>query len=131
MAGGALSRYNQIPYPPGGQLTNWKIIILQRFSHRSESSEPHVRLPSLGGAPRAFGFEGQQGLSAGAPQDWGKQRLHSWRAHTRFHVHWDPGQSSDSTGAWARSTCGSWRQGSAVAHCGGKDTGGGGLRDYS
>ena len=43
-----LSRYNQIPYPPGGQPTNWKIIISQRFSHRSESSEPHVRLPSLG-----------------------------------------------------------------------------------
>ena len=27
--------------------TNWKIITLQRSSHRSESSEPHIRLPSL------------------------------------------------------------------------------------
>ena len=26
---------------------DWIIIILQRLSHRSESSEPHVRLPSL------------------------------------------------------------------------------------
>ena len=34
------------------------------------------------GTPRAVGFEGQQGLNAGAPQDWGKQKLHSWSAHT-------------------------------------------------
>ena len=27
-----------------------------------------------GGATRAFGFEGQRGLSAGAPQGWGKQK---------------------------------------------------------
>ena len=31
-----------------GQSTNWIIIILQRVSCRSESSEPHIRLPSLG-----------------------------------------------------------------------------------
>ena len=41
-------RYNHIPYPPGGLPTNWKIIITQRFSHRSESSEPQARLLSLG-----------------------------------------------------------------------------------
>ena len=29
-----------------GQSTNWIIIILQRVSCRSESSEPHIRLPS-------------------------------------------------------------------------------------
>ena len=29
-------------------MTNWKIIILQRFSHRSESPEPQVRLLNLG-----------------------------------------------------------------------------------
>ena len=33
---------------PGGWPTNWKIIVPQKFSHRSKSSEPHVRLPSLG-----------------------------------------------------------------------------------
>ena len=111
----ALLWYNQIPYMPGGWHTNWKIIILQRFSHRSKSSESHIRFPQPwglalgGGAPRAFGFEGQWGLSTGAPQDWRKHRLHSWRVHTRFHVHWDPGQSSDTIGAWARPTCESWR----------------------
>ena len=45
-----LSRYNQILYPLGGQPTNWKIIILQRFSHRSENSKPHVRLSQPGGS---------------------------------------------------------------------------------
>ena len=87
MLGGALLWYNQISYPPGERPTNQRIIILQEFSHRSESSELPTRLPSLGiwylreGAPRAFGFQSWQGLSAGAPQDWGKQGLHSWRVH--------------------------------------------------
>ena len=46
-------------------------------------------------------------MSAGAPQDWRKERLHSWRTCTRFHNL--PGQSNDSIGAWARPPCGSWR----------------------
>ena len=29
-------------------------------------------------------------------------------AHTRFYVHWDPAQSSDFIGPWARPNCGSW-----------------------
>ena len=47
------------------------MIISQRFSHRSENSEPHIRLPSLGGlasgggALRAFDFAGQWGLLKG------------------------------------------------------------------
>ena len=70
------------------------------------NSESPVRHPNLGdlasgeGALKAFGFEGQWGLSAGAPQNWGKERLHSWRLHTRFRVNGDPEQSSDSIGAW-------------------------------
>ena len=40
--------YNQIPYNLDGRLTNWRIMILQKFFHRSESSEHHIRLPSLG-----------------------------------------------------------------------------------
>ena len=61
-----------------------------------------------GGACRARGFEGQQGLNAGALKASGKQRLYSRMVHIRFHVHWDPGQSSNSTGGWFRPTCGSW-----------------------
>jgi len=59
--------------------------------------------------PRAFAFEGQQALNAGALQDWGKWRLHSWGAYSRLHVHWDPDQSSDSIKAWARPPWGAWR----------------------
>jgi len=67
------------------------MIISQRFSHRSENSEPHIRLPSLGGlasgggALRAFDFAGQWGLLKGTPQDRGKQKHHCWRAHGRSH----------------------------------------------
>ena len=51
-AGGVQSRYNQIPDPRGGQLTNWKL--LQKLSRGNESSEPPVRLPGLEweGAPQ-------------------------------------------------------------------------------
>ena len=59
-----------------------------------------------------------QGLSAAVPQDWGKQRLHSRSMHIRFCVHQDPGQSSDSLGAWARPTYGFWGvfQGTGVSY---------------
>ena len=30
------------------QPTNRRIIILQKFSHRSKSSKPYIKLPSLG-----------------------------------------------------------------------------------
>lgn len=45
---GVQSQYNQIPYVPGGQHTNWGIITSQRSCHKSESSKPHIRLPILG-----------------------------------------------------------------------------------
>lgn len=108
------SWYNQIPYLLDGWPTNWKIVLLHKFSllpQRSENSEAHIRLPNLG----AWNLEEepQEHLALKVSMDWmqelhrpgGKQRLHSWRTHTRFHVHWEPGQSSNSVGAWARSTC--------------------------
>ena len=45
--GGILLWYNQIPYFPGEWTTHSKIIVLQRFSHGSESSETLIRIPSL------------------------------------------------------------------------------------
>ena len=61
----------------------------------------------MGGvAPREYGFEGQCGLTAGIPQDWEIQKLHSWRAHTGSHVHQDKGnKSSGPIKDWARITC--------------------------
>ena len=36
------------PISIGGLPTRWKTIVPERLSHRSESAEPHVWLPSLG-----------------------------------------------------------------------------------
>ena len=60
-------------------------------------------------SPGASGIEGQWGLCAGAPQDWGKQIPHSRKAHTGFHVHWVPGQSKVFIGIWVKPDCSSWR----------------------
>ena len=70
------------PYLPGGQPTNWKIVIPQKFSYRSESPEPTAGFQALesdngGEAPRETDFEDQWNLTAGIPQGWGKQKLHS------------------------------------------------------
>ena len=78
----------------GGQLTNQKLSISRKFSHRGKSSEPHIRLPSLGlwqGAPREAGFEGQRGLATGISQDWGN-KFHSWRALTESSVYQNTGK---------------------------------------
>ena len=83
-----------------------KITIPQRLSYWSESSKPHVSLPKMGvwhweeETPRAFGIEGQWGLSIGAPKNWEKQRLHSWSVYTKCHVHLVSAQSRDSTRNW-------------------------------
>ena len=65
MVGDAFLPYNQVPYLSGEPLTDWKIIISQKFSHRSRSSESQIRLLSIGilalgrGAPGACGFQDQ------------------------------------------------------------------------
>lgn len=95
--GGAHLQNNQISYLSVGWSTKWKIIILQRFSHRHDGSEPRVRLLSPGawyweeGPPEPFGFEGWQGLLQELQRARGRQEPHSWRAHTRrSHVYQDP-----------------------------------------
>jgi len=40
-----------------------------------------------GRVPRESGFEDHWGLIAGLPQHWRKQKLHSWRAHTKSCAH--------------------------------------------
>ena len=52
-------------------------------------------------SPTAFGFEGQWGLTAGAPHDWGN-RGSILKGHTQ-------GKNSHLIGAWVRPTCWSWR----------------------
>ena len=73
--GGVHSWQYKILHTPDGWPTNWKIIISQRFPHRSVVSEAYVRLPSLEvwhqsrrEAPRVFGFESQHSLIRGTPR---------------------------------------------------------------
>ena len=114
MVGGVHSWYNKIPHPLGGWPTNWRIIILQ-FSHMSESSEPHVRLPSLG--VWHWEEENPEHLALKASGSW-SQELHRTGGNrdstlggcTQSLMHtMTQDKSSDFIGAWARSTCWSWR----------------------
>ena len=82
----------QISYPVGGWPTNWEIIISQRFSYKSESSWPQVRLSQLEVWHQEKGH-----LSIGLWRAWlqelhrtGGDKLHFWRMHTRSPVHQDP-----------------------------------------
>ena len=75
MVEGVHLQYNQAPFPPSEWLMNWKIIILPRFSHKNERSEPHAKLSSLG-----LWYQKEEPLeylalkaSKAWLQDWGKQ----------------------------------------------------------
>lgn len=95
----------KIQYLPGGWHTNWKIII----SRGSPTSGSPGGLVSGGGASREFGFESQGDLGKGDPQTRRNRDFTlAYKVHTRFHMHWDPEQSSDFIGAWARPICGYW-----------------------
>ena len=77
---------------------------------------------------REYGFEAQQHLIAGISQDRGKQKLHTWRAHTRSSTHKDPGKkavTSKETGLDLPASIGGSpvEVRAAVAHCGDKDAG--------
>ena len=60
-----------------GSPTDWKVTGSRRLTYRSERSEPHLKPPHVGiwhlgaRAPGASGIEGQWGLCAEAPRDWG------------------------------------------------------------
>ena len=86
------------------------------FSHRSESPEPHTAespawgaLASGRGALRAFNFEGQQGLIAGAPQVCEIETSLSKGTHKISCNNRTQGKSSHLIGAWVSPTCWSWR----------------------
>lgn len=114
--GEALSQYEHIP-------ARWAAHKLENnyYHNRSESTRSHIRFHSLGVwnckeeppkhlVLRVSGASGQED-----PQGWQKQRLHFWRAHTMFHVHWLLGQSRNSVRIWDRPICRSWR-----VSCGGR-----------
>ncbi|KAB1266533.1 hypothetical protein Cadr_000019756 [Camelus dromedarius] len=82
--GGTDLQYNHILYPEVGD-------------PRTGDSEPHFGSPAQSPAPerqalRALGFEGQWGLTAGAPQDWGNRDFMLKGRTPKPPVHQDPGQ---------------------------------------
>ena len=78
-------RYKKLHTSWVGNPTNWKVTVSQRLTYRRESSEPYIKhLEQEERAPRTYGIEGQLGLCAGAPWDWGKWRPHSYKVPTDF-----------------------------------------------
>ena len=85
---------------------NWRIIIIQRFSHRSETSEPHIRLPSPGVLHRedkpieclalktsgAYFGESQRTVGNRDSTHVGNRDSTHKRAHTKSHMLQEPGQ---------------------------------------
>lgn len=85
-------------------------------------------LASGRGASRAFDFEGHWSLISVTPQDWGKQKCHSWMVSIRSEAatSCEPGKNLPS----GLGGCpGEVRV--AVAHCRDKYTGGGGSGKFS
>ena len=85
--------------------------------------------------PQNIWLERPVGLECRSSIGLGKQRCHSWRVYTRFHIHWDSAQSRKSIGARTGLRYESWRnfrgrKVSAAAHWGSKNTGGRGPREY-
>ena len=143
MVGGAHSQYSQILHQLGGWHTNWKITIIadvlpEEWEFWAPHQAPQSRCPaSGGGAPRASGFEGQQGLSARAPQDWGNRDsilegctqslMHTGTQGKKQWLHISLGQTYPLV---LERLPRKW--GAAVAHfCGEKDTGGRANTEYS
>ena len=112
MVGGAQLQKYKILYLLGGQPTNWKIILSQMLSHRSESLKPHIRLPSLG--IWHWKEEPPEHLVSGI---WSQKFHRNGGNKTPLlegacKVSWeqDKGKKTgDLIGAWARPTCWYWR----------------------
>lgn len=68
--------------------------ITEVLPKEQQSDSPDRGLAARGETLRACGFEGQWGMNAGAHQT-GETDTPILRVHTRFHGHWDPGQSNE------------------------------------
>ena len=62
---------------------NTKELLTLLFWTSRQVSQPGDPAKGLG-IPRESGLDSQQYLLIGLPEDWGKQRLKSWRAQTKF-----------------------------------------------
>ena len=76
--------------------------LLWSFKTPHQASQPGDPTKGLG-IPRKSDLEGQWDLITRLPQDWGKQRLQSWRTQTKFYAYQDiEERSSDSIGNWTK-----------------------------
>ena len=105
-------QYKQPHTSQVGRPTGWNVTVSQRLTYRSESSEPHIKLPLVGIwhwkeeplehlALKASGTRVQELL--------GEMETPFLTGTTDFHVHWVPGQSKGSIGIHVGSDCNSWR----------------------
>ena len=79
--------------------------LLQRFWTSPQVSQPGDLIKGLG-IPMQSDLAGQRDLITGLSGAWGRGRLQSWRAQTKFCTYQDRGErSSDSTGHWTKITC--------------------------
>ena len=119
----------------GGWLTDWRTLIPQKFTHWTEGSEPHVRLPNLGDRRREEEFLENQTLkpSGNWLQDFdrtGGNRDTTLGEHTQSSVHirtqrkeqW-PQERLNQTYMLVLEGLLQRRGGGPVAHRGDKDTG--------
>ena len=121
MVGGMPSWQKSNPIPTGwvthkleNNNTKEVLPLLWRFSTPHQASQPGDPTKGLG-IPRESGLEVQQDLVIELPQDWGMQRLHSWRAQTKSCAHQDSEEkSNDPRGHWTKTTWQCWK-----ASCGG------------
>ena len=108
-----MTQPNSIPL--SGRPTNWRIIILQTFSHRSESSEPHIRPPPQTGIqhqeeepPEHLALKASRARFQELHKIGGNRDL-TLEGHTQnLMCAGTKSKSSNLIGAWARPTC--WSQ---------------------
>ena len=140
MVGGALSRYNQTPYPLGGWPTNLKIILSQRFPTGVRvlslmSGSPVWRSGIRRRRPQSIWLWRPVGLECRSSTGLGEETPLIKATHEVSHAmgprakHW----LHKSLGwTWLQALeCILGRRGSAVAHCGDNDTGSRCSRKYS
>lgn len=105
---------NRFPYHPGGWSTNWKIIISQKFSDRSESSESNVIFLRMGAWHQEEELHSiwlwrPVRLECRTSRKLGETDSTLREHHTSFHMNWDTRKGQNCTRAWAITACWPWR----------------------
>ena len=134
MVGVMFSWYNQIPYPPCEQPTNWKIIIFQWFSQRMRVLSPTSGFPAWGvsigrRSPQGIGLWRSAGLECMSSTGLEEIETPPWEGTHKVSCALGPREKQ-----WLHRSLGQTyllflegllgRWGAIVTHCRDKDTGG-------